>query len=65
MKYLELLNVANVICDLYFKNKKISEKYSWKTRKYVFVKKIIYEARESFKTRHNIYEACAKQDEWL
>ncbi len=26
MKYLELLNVANVICDLYFKNKKISEK---------------------------------------
>ena len=26
MKYLELLNVANVICDLYFKNKKIIEK---------------------------------------
>ncbi len=26
MKYIELLNVANVICDLYFKNKKISEK---------------------------------------
>lgn len=26
MKYLELLNVANVICDSYYKNEKISKK---------------------------------------
>lgn len=26
MKYLELLNVANVICDSYYKNEEISEK---------------------------------------
>ena len=39
--YSSINDVANVICDLYFKNEKISEKK-------------IYGARESFKTRHNI-----------
>ena len=39
--YSSINDVANVICDLYFQNEKISEKK-------------IYGARESFKTRHNI-----------
>ena len=39
--YSSINDLANVIYDLYFINKKISEKkYLWKTKKYVFVKKL-------------------------
>ena len=34
--------------------------------RFTTAKKYVLPARESFKTRHNIYEAtCAKQNEWL
>ena len=34
--------------------------------RFTTTKKYVLPARESFKTRHNIYEAtCAKQNEWL